>query len=287
MAHALDRETEFTFTEADFQWLRNKASQHSGIVLADVKRNMIYSRLTKRLRKLNLRGFSEYRKLLDSGNPEEFGEFINAITTNLTSFFREPHHFEHLAKTAIPQALKRIRGSRKVRVWSAGCSTGEEPYTIAMVLAQALPGVPTQRFEVHATDLDTRVLATAQAGIYDLSRVEGLKPELLRKWFLRGAGSLEGQVRVKDELRQTIRFGQLNLIKEWSMEGPFDILFCRNVVIYFDKPTQRRLFARFAEVLEPGGNLYIGHAETLHQVSEQFRLVGKTAYQKLDAETGN
>jgi chemotaxis protein methyltransferase CheR len=280
MSQALARDTEFEFSEDDFQWLRATANAHSGIVLADAKRNMIYSRLSKRLRKLKLRSFADYRKLLKSGDEAEFAEFINAITTNLTSFFREAHHFEHLSQVAIPETLRSIAGQRKLRIWSAGCSTGEEPYTIGMVTGECL-GARSDQAELVATDLDTRVLEEASQGIYDASRATGLGDKRLRRWFLRGSGQFSGKVRVKPELRKPIRFEQLNLTQDWKMAGPFDVIFCRNVVIYFDKATQHRLFARFAEVLRPGGYLYIGHSETLHQISDQFRLVGKTTYQRV------
>lgn len=282
MNQALDRETEFRFTEQDFQWLREKASAHSGIVLADAKRNMIYSRLSKRLRKLKLQSFAQYRVLLDAGDQREFSEFINAITTNLTAFFREVHHFEHLAEVALPESQNRVAGKRPVRIWSAGCSTGEEPYSIAMVLGESpVPSIASEA-RVVATDLDTNVLASAAEGVYGAERAASIGPERMKRWFLKGAGALEGSVKAKPELRKRIRFEQLNLVRDWNMKQPFDVIFCRNVVIYFEKPTQRKLFDQYADVLVPGGYLYIGHAETLNQLSERFRLVGKTTYRKID-----
>jgi len=282
MTQALDHPTEYPFSEDDFQWLRSTASAHSGIVLADVKRNMIYSRLSKRLRHLKLKSFAEYRKILDKGDSGEFVEFINAITTNLTSFFREPHHFEHLETVAIPHLISRSPTRRTLRVWSAGCSTGEESYTIAMVLADALARYPQWTAEVFASDLDTRVLERAASGVYEAERVSGLDQLPLRRWFLKGAGALEGKVKVKEELRKRIQFSQLNLTQDWRVDGRFDVVFCRNVVIYFDKQTQRKLFSAFADVMTDGAFLYIGHAESLHQVSDRFQLTGKTAYQRMN-----
>ncbi|MCX6611655.1 MAG: protein-glutamate O-methyltransferase CheR [Acidobacteria bacterium] len=281
MVQALDRATEFRFTEDDFQWLRLVANKHSGIVLADAKRNMIYSRLTKRLRQLNLSSFSEYRQLLDGSDSREFGEFINAITTNLTSFFREQHHFDHLAEQTIPELVMQPRRERRIRVWSAGCSTGEEPYSIAMVLEKGLSKYPGWSYDILATDLDTQVLQRAAAGIYTEDRGSNLDGAILKRWFQRGQGCHSGRIRVKPELQRYIRFQQLNLVQPWKVDGPFDVLFCRNVVIYFDKATQQKLFDKFADVLAPGAALHIGHSETLHQVSDRFRLAGKTTYRKL------
>ena len=280
MEEALDRATEFRFTEDDFQWLRQAANQHSGIVLADAKRNMIYSRLTKRLRQLNLQSFSEYRKLLGRSDTSEFGEFINAITTNLTSFFREEHHFEHLAECVIPELVSQRRRERRMRVWSAGCSTGEEPYSIAMVLEESLKHHPGWSYDILATDLDTQVLRRAAAGIYAQDRGSNLDESRLKRWFQRGQGCHSGKIRVKPELQRHIRFQQVNLVQPWKVDGPFDVLFCRNVIIYFDKSTQRQLFDKFADSLSPGATVYIGHSETLHQVSERFQLAGKTTYRK-------
>ena len=270
---------DFEFTTRDFEWLRGVASEHSGIVLLDTKRNMIYSRLAKRLRHLGLNNFSEYRRLLEDGDPQEFSEFINALTTNLTSFFREAHHFEHLREVVWPELQARRASPGMLRIWSAGCSTGEEPYTVSMVVRDALNG--GWDYQILATDLDSKVLATAASGIYPAERVSDLDPRLVRRSFLRGTGALQGKVRVKSELQAAISFQQLNLVKEWSAGEPFDIIFCRNVVIYFDKPTQKQLFARFADSLVPGGYLYIGHSESLFQTTTAFELVGKTTYRRI------
>lgn len=281
---ALDHPTEFDFTEADFQWLRERASAHSGIVIADLKRNMIYSRLTKRLRALQLSSFAEYREVLELNRGNEFGEFINAITTNLTSFFREPHHYEHLTSQAIPQVRAKAGLSRPLRMWSAGCSTGEEPYSISIAVAEALSlmhgAALTRSLHLLATDLDTRVLSHAAEGIYEIERVERMGRARLRRWFQRGSGPLSGRARVKDVLRRVPCFEQLNLIQPWEVDEPYDVVFCRNVVIYFDKPTQRKLFERFAAAIAPGGFLYIGHSESLNGISSDFEVAGKTVYRR-------
>ncbi len=264
-------------TDRDFEWLRQAANRHSGIQLPAGKRSMIQGRLAKRLRRLAIPDFAEYRRRLEAGDEAEFGEFINSLTTNVTSFFREPHHFEHLRKVSLPE---RAAGGR-LRIWSAGCSTGEEPYSIASTVldwsARAKPGLD---FRLQATDLDTNVLARARAGVYPAERVEDLDADWKRRWLFRGAGALAGQVKVKPALQAAIDFKQWNLVKPWQAPEPFGIIFCRNVVIYFDKATQRTLFERFAMALEPGGYLYIGHSESLFQISNRFRPVDKTTYQK-------
>lgn len=251
-------------------------------MLPDAKRTMIYSRLSKRLRVLGLRDFADYRKLIDHPGSTEFAEFINSLTTNLTFFFREQHHFEHLAQTALPErmAARRARGDNRLRVWSSASSTGEEPYSIAMTVRDHVPAAASWDFRLLATDLDTQVLARARAGIYSDESIENIAAERRRRWFMRGTGSRAGQVRIKPTLQEPIAFREFNLVKPWSMPEPFDVIFCRNVVIYFDKPTRRELFARIADALAPGGYLYLGHSETLFEISDRFELAGKTTYRK-------
>jgi chemotaxis protein methyltransferase CheR len=274
----MESQREFDFTDRDFQNLRRIVREHTGIFLSDAKRELVYSRLSRRLRKLKLRGFDQYCKLLANEDPTEITEFINAITTNLTSFFREPHHFDYLANTALPEITNRNRHQRRIRVWSAGCSTGEEPYSIAIILKEAMPRQESWDIQILATDLDSNVVAHAQNGVYHQERIEGLSQQRIQRWFQRGKGDNAGKVRVVPELRELITFRHLNLMREWPMKGPFDIIFCRNVVIYFDKETQRTLFRRFAGLLGGDGYLFIGHSESLFKVSEQFRLIGKTIY---------
>lgn len=272
-------EREFEFTDRDFSVLRQVAFEHTGITLGENKRQMMYGRLARRIRQLGLGSFAAYCARLEQDPDSELGELINAITTNLTAFFRENHHFEHLTNVALPAILARNAASRRLRVWSAGCSTGEEPYSVAMTLAESgqLAGWDAR---ILATDIDTNVIAKAASGVYAEERVRDLEQARARRWFRKGSGPNAGKVRIAEVLRDMIAFRQLNLLGPWPMQGPFDIIFCRNVVIYFDKDTQRKLFARYADMLAPQGYLYIGHSETLFKISDRFHSLGGTIYQK-------
>ncbi|HEB91928.1 MAG TPA: protein-glutamate O-methyltransferase CheR [Gammaproteobacteria bacterium] len=272
-------EREFIFTDTDFEFIRQLVAKKTGIVLNDAKRNLVYSRLSRRLRQLGQAHFADYCDLLKAGDDGELVNFTNAITTNLTSFFRENHHFDYLRDTLLPELIQG-KADRHLRCWSAGCSTGEEPYSIAMVLRETLPEKGWDA-RLLATDLDSEVVAKAQRGIYAQERVNGISPERLRRWFLRGKADNEGMVQVRSPLRELIAFRQLNLMQEWPINGPLDFIFCRNVVIYFDKPTQKVLFDRYAELLPVGGHLFIGHSESLFKVSDRFKLIGKTIYRKV------
>ncbi|MBZ0070727.1 MAG: protein-glutamate O-methyltransferase [Gammaproteobacteria bacterium] len=271
---------EFHFTDQNFELLRRIAFEHTGIVLGENKRQMMYGRLARRIRQLGLDSFDAYCARLEQDADSELGELINAITTNLTSFFRENHHFEHLARAALPEVMAANAATRRLRIWSAGCSTGEEAYSIAMTLAETanLSGWDAR---ILATDIDTNVVATADTGIYAADRVQGMDPKRVKRWFERGTGETAGRLRVTRPLRERIAFRPLNLLGSWPLRGPFDIIFCRNVVIYFDKETQRKLFARYADILAPHGYLYIGHSETLFKISDRFRPVGGTIYRKI------
>ncbi|MEI2783689.1 MAG: protein-glutamate O-methyltransferase CheR [Candidatus Competibacter sp.] len=274
--------TEFEFADQDFQRIRRIINEIAGISLAEGKRELVYSRLSRRLRQLGLRRFDEYCRLLETGGEDnpELGEFVNALTTNLTSFFRESHHFDFLGKELLPALIReRSLSNRRIRIWSAGCSTGEEPYSIAMVVRETLPAVGWD-VKILATDLDSNVLATADRGVYDANRVKDLSEVRLRRWFQRGRDAQSGQVRVAPELRDLIVFRRLNLMLDWPMSGPFDVVFCRNVVIYFDKPTQRVLFERFADLLAERGHLFVGHSESLFKVTDRFVPLGKTIYRR-------
>ncbi len=271
------REREFAFTDADFEHIRELVRQHSGINLTPAKKDMVYSRLARRLRQLNLNAFREYLDRL-AGDDEELIHFTNAITTNLTAFFRENHHFTHLAETLLPRLVAEKGRERRLRIWSAGCSTGEEPYSIAMVVGETVP--EGWDVKILATDLDSNVLETAARGVYAEERVSNIQPARLHRWFLRGKGGNAGTVRVRRELQGMIHFRQLNLLKPWPFKGPLDLIFCRNVVIYFDKETQRALFDRFASVLSTEGHLFVGHSESLYQVTDRFRLLGNTIYRR-------
>lgn len=273
---------EFPMTDEDFSFIRQLAKSHTGIELGEHKKEMIYSRIVRRIRALNLASFGEYCSYLDQHTDGELTPFINAITTNLTSFFREPHHFEFLARTALPDIFKRNAASKRLRIWSAGCSTGEEPYSIAITLQQ-FAGMERWDARILATDLDTNVLDHGRNGVYGCDRVAGMKDDVIRKYFQiqRGKTTDDDKYRAKDSLRDVIRFNQLNLLEQWPMKGSFDIIFCRNVVIYFSKDTQKVLFDRYAEILSPGGYLFIGHSESLHGVSKRFEPLGRTIYRRI------
>ncbi len=270
---------EFEFTPRDFERVRSLIYQRAGIALAESKQEMVYSRLARRLRATGIRSFQEYLDGLESRqDSDEWEAFTNALTTNLTSFFRESHHFPILAE--------HVRGAKEpVTVWCAASSTGEEPYSIAMTLCEAL-GTLTPQAHVIATDIDTNVLATAAAGIYPIERLDKMPPEQARRFFLKGKGDRAGLVRVRPELRQMVTFKQLNLLSnDWPVQGQFDAIFCRNVMIYFDKPTQGKILTRFAPLMKPDALLFAGHSENFLYVSDAFKLRGKTVYE-LDPHRG-
>ncbi|MDY6920648.1 MAG: protein-glutamate O-methyltransferase [Pseudomonadota bacterium] len=268
---------EFPMTDGDFAQIQQLAKLRTGIELGEHKKEMIYSRIVRRIRTLRLGDFHSYLEYLEANPEAELTNFINAITTNLTSFFRESHHFDYLKNQVVPELLARKKASGRVRIWSAGCSTGEEPYSIAMTIQGQLD---RERWDckILATDLDTNVLAHGKAGIYAQDRIGNMDPELVRRFFNEAGPSSRA---VKESLKQLIRFNQLNLLGDWPMKGRFDVIFCRNVVIYFSKDTQRQLFDRFANIIEPEGYMFIGHSESLHGVTNRFESVGRTIYRKL------
>ena len=279
---ASDWDREFIFTDKDFHVLRELVNRHTGIALSEAKRELVYSRLTRRLRQLNLKSFSKYCQLLqDDANGEEVVHFTNAVTTNLTSFFREPHHFEYLTKKYLPTLRENKTNNKRYRFWCAGCSTGEEPYSLAMSIKEAVPMEYNYDIKILATDLDSSVLDTAISGIYPDEKLKSILPHRQKKWFQRSDLNSSGYSQISPELQKIITFRQLNLMHEWPMKGPFDAIFCRNVVIYFDKPTQRILIDRFANLLADGGYLFLGHSESLFKVTDRFNLMGQTIYQKI------
>jgi chemotaxis protein methyltransferase CheR len=271
------REREYHLSDGEFDEIRRLVREHTGIALADSKRELVYSRLVRRLRKLRLGSFREYLKVLEKAEPAELEEFSNAITTNLTAFFREPHHFEFLAETVLPALEKRNATTRRLRIWSAGCSTGEEPYSIAITVAENLARFRGWDVRILATDLDSQVLAHARAGHYREERFEKMPAARRNKWFRAGP---DGSGTAIPELKELITFNPLNLMHPFPMRGTFDVIFCRNVVIYFDKPTQRQLFERMAALQGEGSHLFIGHSESLFRVCEHYQLIGKTIYRK-------
>jgi chemotaxis protein methyltransferase CheR len=270
---------DFTLTMREFKAIAERVHSRTGIVLGDSKRDLVYGRLGRRLRVLGCDSFTDYLKLLDGPDAgDEHSILINAITTNLTGFFREPHHFEALAKDMIPELVKAPSQGRRLRIWSAGCSSGEEPYTIAMTVQRALPTYASWDVRILATDIDTNMVATSKAGTYNVDKTDAIPAEIRRRFLTKVD---EDTVEMSAALKQMIRFKPLNLLQPWPMRGPFDAIFCRNVVIYFDKETQRALFDRYADLLAPDGWLFIGHSESLFRVSDRFRHLGRTIYRKI------
>jgi chemotaxis protein methyltransferase CheR len=258
-----------------FEVFRERLQARTGIHLVQAKLPMVQSRLSKRLRQLGLAGFREYQALLEADPAgEEWTCFVNALTTNLTKFFREEHHFRHLVGW-----LRDFRPlPRPLRIWSAGCSTGEEPYSIAIALRSAFPQASLR---ILASDLDSAVLRTAAQGVYDLDRVKDLEADWLRFAFLKGRGRQEGLVRIREELRAAVEFRQLNLLGgDWPKPGSFEAIFCRNVMIYFDKATQREVVRRFHRTLAPGGLLLVGHSESILDAALGFESLGGTVFRR-------
>ena len=269
-------------TSREFARLRELIHETCGIALRDTKRDLLASRLSKRLRHHGLGDYSSYLDLVTGphADPTELTALVNCITTNKTDFFREPHHFDMLRSELVPQWIERARrgAPQRVRLWSAGCSTGEEPYTIAMALHDVLPARMGWDVEILATDIDSDVLARAAAGVYAADRLSGI-PAAARNHFTR----TDRGYAVSDEIRERVTFRQLNLIAaKWPMPAGFDAIFCRNVIIYFDRPTQQRLFSRFTRLLAPTGRIFIGHSESLNGISDELVLEGHTVYRKRD-----
>ena len=278
---SISREREFDFTQADFDSLRSLVKAQSGITLGEAKRELVYGRVSRRLRVLGFSAFADYRRML--AGPEgqaEMIEFINAVTTNLTSFFRESHHFDFLRDDYLRARAADTRASRRIRIWCSAASTGEEPYSIAMSVAEAIPDWERWDIRILATDLDTNVLQTCANGVYGEDRVRGMQKARLDRFFDVAGERSERKYRIKPELAKMISFRQLNLMHPLPMKGPIDIVFCRNVIIYFDKETQRALFSRVAPLQRPGDVLILGHSESLLQVSDAWTLMGKTIYRK-------
>ncbi len=272
----MSRETvkEFDFNGRDFERVRGLIYKRAGISLADSKQEMVYSRLARRLRATGITSFARYLDDLEAGRmPNEWESFTNALTTNLTSFFREAHHFPLLA-----DHVKKHKGET-LNIWCSASSTGEEPYSIAITVCEAL-GTLSPPVHIIATDIDTNVLATAANGIYPIERIEKLSAEQQRRFFLKGKGDKAGMVRARPELRQLITYRQLNLLEDkWDIRGPFDVIFCRNVMIYFDKATQRKILSRFVPLMKPDALLFAGHSENFLYVSDALKLRGKTVYE--------
>lgn len=276
-----ERAPEHSLSEKEFQFICKLVYDTTGIVLDGRKREMVYRRLMRRTRDLKLASFKAYCQLLQTDKEGEFPKFINAITTNLTSFFREEHHFDYLRDDFIPKHIKKYAHTRRLRIWSAACSTGEEPYSLAITLLQAMaPLLGEWDIKILASDLDTDVLAAAKAGIYKDERIKDLPTSLTKSWFRRGSGENAHHVKVNPSMSELITFKQLNLLHEWPMRGPFDVIMCRNVLIYFDKATQKKLIHRYHQLLRPGGLLILGHSESLAKDESFFRVKGRTIFEK-------
>ena len=269
-------EGEFLFTTDDFKKIAQILHSHAGIALAEGKAALVYSRLAKRLRSLGLRSFREYCALVeDKQGVDERQAMMAALTTNVTRYFREPHHFDHLRDVVMPKLVDRARRGGRIRLWSAACSNGQEPYSMAITVLQALPEAANLDVKILATDIDPNMIAEGKAGVYREDAVAPVPLDLRRKWFKKSGAGWE----VADELRELVAFRELNLIGDWPMKGKFDVIFCRNVVIYFDDATQERVWKRFTPLMNPGATLYIGHSERVSgPATSQLQTAGLTTY---------
>jgi chemotaxis protein methyltransferase CheR len=270
---------EFMMMPRDFDEIAGVMMSEAGISLNEGKVNLVYSRLAKRLRALGLRDFSEYCSLIASpGGEEERQKMVAALTTNVTRFFREPHHFEHLKNSILPELLAKAKQGHKLRLWSAACSSGQEPYSIALTILNLLPDAPKYDIKILATDIDPNMLAAGEAGIYDQGHMEAVPGAMRSRWFS-PLNDGAGQFRVAPELSALVHFRKLNLIGHWPMKGHFQAIFCRNVVIYFDNNTQEKIWTRILPLLAPNGALYIGHSERVTGAPEAaLRSDGITIY---------
>jgi len=276
------RDKAYQLSNNDFSFLCQFVYDIAGIVLNTSKREMVYRRLTRIVRERKLASFTEYCELLRTEPEKEKDYFINSITTNLTSFFREQHHFDYMTQHELPKLIRNsLSHHKRLRIWSSASSTGEEPYSIAITVFEAMKEQLNQwDLKILATDIDSNVLDTGKKGIYDERRIEDVPKRFKEKYFHKGIGKNSNKVKVDKQLQKLITFKPLNLLHDWPMKGPFDIIFCRNVIIYFDKKTQQELFARYYELLTPGGLLILGHSENLGKYQAHFENVGRTIFRK-------
>lgn len=275
-------EGEFLFTNDDFLSIARMLHDDAGIALSESKASLVYSRLAKRLRALGLESFRDYcRFVAGSDGLSERQNMLAALTTNVTRYFREPHHFEHLKTKVLPELMSRAQARGRVRFWSAGCSTGQEPYSIALTILDVLPEAADLDVRILASDIDPNVVATGRAGVYSDEAVQPVPAALRDRWMVRVKDGARDAWGAGEELRRLVSFRELNLMGHWPMKGRFDAIFCRNVVIYFDEPTQARIWSRFAPLLNPGGRLYVGHSERVTDV-EKFENDGLTTYRLRD-----
>ncbi len=268
---------EFELSDKDFKYIQWFMHKNVGIYFSDRKRTMVYGRISRQLRRLGLRRFSDYRQVIEQDS-QEHANFINCLTTNKTQFFREYHHFDFLEKVLIKEWQQ--QGLNKLRIWSAGCSTGEEPYSLVASLHWAKVLDHIDDVKILATDLDTKVLSHAELGIYDKAAVSSIPAKYLKPCFVKGTGAQKGKIKSRVGLQQLIEFRQLNLLQNWQFEQTFDLIACRNVMIYFDKNTQRQLLERFYQQLKPNGALFLGHSESVPADMDLFHHLGHTIYVK-------
>jgi chemotaxis protein methyltransferase CheR len=268
---------EFAFTEADFRKIAAMVHGEAGIVLTEGKANLVYSRLAKRLRSIGLRSFREYCELIESRDGKgERQAMIAAMTTNVTRFFREPHHFDYIRTKVLPQLVAKAKSGGRVRLWSAACSSGEEAYSMALTLLDVMPDATNYDVLLLATDIDADVLEKGKQAVYPASALAGIPVAYRARWLDKDKRG--ERFRIGAAARALVRFNELNLLGAWPMQGRFDVVLCRNVMIYFDDETQNRIWTRFAHVMQPGGTLCVGHSERISSVLKPFELVAQTTY---------
>ncbi|HSZ10913.1 MAG TPA: protein-glutamate O-methyltransferase [Rhizomicrobium sp.] len=285
--HDVFENREFPFTERDFRKIATMVYEDAGISLSNVKAPLVYSRLVKRLRALGVENFKRYCALVEGGEGMvERHQMIDAITTNVTRFFREPHHFEHLKTKVLPHLIANVRRGARLRIWSAGCSSGEEPYSIALTVLSLMPEAPQHDVRILATDISRNMLEKGRAGIYNEATIAPVSRQMRSDWFQRERKPDGSKLwHVGEELRRLVAFRELNLMDEWPMRQAYHIIFCRNVTIYFEEDVQTQIINRLAARLAPGGHLYIGHSERVAHCDHRLLLDGNTVYRLARGET--
>lgn len=281
-SETVEKKREFQLSHEEFKKLTSLVHSLTGIVLGDHKKDMLYGRLARRLRELGMDSFSQYCALLDSKSAaQETGFLVNAITTNLTKFFRESHHFDNLTEylKQISQDRNRLANDRNLLIWSAGCSSGEEPYSIASTILTKAPSLGSWNTRILATDLDTNMLDRGKSGVYKLDSLNGV-PDEYQYVLKENSTAKNGMLYIKERAKELVHFKQLNLLHQWPMKQKYDVIFCRNVLIYFDGATKDDLVRRYTDMLKPNGMLFLGHSESLHHKPDNLRLIGKTSYVK-------
>ena len=272
---------EYPLTRRDLAEIAAMIYADAGIYLNETKASLVYSRLSKHIRSLGLVGFRDYCALVSSpAGAVARREMLSHLTTNFTRFFRENHHFEHLRNEVLPALLTRARSGGRVRIWSAACSDGQEPYSIALTVLSLMPNAADFDFKILATDIDPKILDLARTGAYDETSLETVSPAMRKQWFQDVEIQGRRKFQIDDRVKRLITFNELNLMAQWPFKGSFDVIFCRNVVIYFDKPTKQRLFQRYAGLLPEGGYLFLGHSESMYGLNDNFDLIGRTVYRK-------